>query len=67
MINKQAQEMIEMLREGKAAAGEKLSSIDEVMKLRGVGQEEVPVMEGIRIEQIDEDNVRGEFHHNLSF
>lgn len=69
MISRQAQELMNMLREGKEASKGQALSPEETVKLReklNTQMNNTPLPEGIQIEEIHEGGVMGEFHHNLT-
>ena len=69
MISRQAQEIMEVLRKGKEASKGQNLSPEETVELRenlNTQMNSAPLPEGIRIEQIHEGSVQGEFHHNLT-
>ena len=69
MISRQAQEIMEVLRKGKEASKGQNLSPEETVELREnltTQMNSAPLPEGIRIEQIHEGSVQGEFHHNLT-
>lgn len=69
MISRQAQELMNMLREGKEASKGQALSPEETVKLReklNTQMNNTPLPEGIQIEDIHEGGVMGEFHHNLT-
>ncbi|MCI8722950.1 MAG: alpha/beta hydrolase [Ruminococcus sp.] len=69
MISRQAQELMNMLREGKEASKGQSLSPEETVKLReklNTQMNNTPLPEGIQIKDIHEGGVMGEFHHNLT-
>ena len=69
MISRQAQELMNMLREGKEASKGQSLSPEETVKLRenlNTQMNNTPLPECIPIKDIHEGGVMGEFHHNLT-